>query len=119
MKASLLDFVKSQNSLVTLHLYDAGLSPSETTELLSSLCQSSSVASLEDLNINGSADFDSDEACEYLAQLIDTALALKKLNIDGQDFDRYVKLNIDYAVVADPADDKIDHKQGSIRVIRK
>ena len=84
MHASLFDFVKSQTSLVTLDLYNAYLSSSETTEVFQSLCQSGSVATLEDLNMEEAANFESDEACQYLAQLIDTAHALKKINISDQ-----------------------------------
>ena len=75
--ASLLDFIKSQTSLVNLNLRDAYLSSSETTEVFSFLYQSSNVATLQDLNMEYAANFDSDEACQYLTMLIDTALALK------------------------------------------
>ena len=115
--ASLLDFVKSQASLVTLNLSAAYLSSSETTEVLSFLCQSGSVASLQDLNMRYAANFSSDEACQYLAQLIDTALALEYIDIRYQKGGRKVKLLLEYAIVADPADDKVVPKQGSIKVV--
>ena len=81
---SLLDFIKSQTSLITLNLRQAYLSSSETTELLLFLCKSSNVATLKDLNMRTAANFDSDEACQYLAQLIDTAHALKNIDIYKQ-----------------------------------
>ena len=84
IKASLLAFVKSQTSLVKLSLsfecLSSCLSSSETTEVFSSLCESGSVATLEILNMCEAANFDSDEACVALAQLIDKANALKKID---------------------------------------
>ena len=84
--------------------------------MLSSLCESGSVASLQDLNMVDAANFSSDEGCQYLAQLIDTALALNKIDIRGQNGDRRVKVLVKYAIVAEPADDKVVPKQGSIKV---
>ena len=117
MHASLFDFVKSQTSLVTLDLTGAYLSSSETTEVFQFLCQSGSVATLQDLNMQLAANFSSDESCQYLALLIDTALALKKINIRGQVGEREVKLLLEYTIVADPADDSVVPKQGSIKVV--
>ena len=87
--------------------------------MFKSLCESGSVATLQDLYMYEAANFSSDESCQYLAQLIDTALALKKINISYQEGDRKVKLLIDYAIVADPADDSVVPKQGYIKVVSK
>ena len=64
------------------------------------------MATLQDLDMLEAANFDSDEACQYLAQLIDTALALKLITIRGQIGERMVKLNVDY-------------EQGSIKVANR
>ena len=85
--------------------------------MLSFLCESGSVATLQDLNMQLAANFSSDESCQYLALLIDTALALKKINIRGQVGEREVKLLLEYTIVADPADDSVVPKQGSIKVV--
>ena len=45
------------------------------------LWQSSNVATLEDLNMMFAANFDLDETCECLAEFIDSAHALRKLDI--------------------------------------
>ena len=118
-KASLLDFVKSQTSLVNLNLSQAHLSSSKTTEVLSFLCQTSNVATLRDLDMQEAANFDSDEACEYLAQLIDSAKALKKIDISIQEGDRKVGVDLEYTVAADPADDTIVQNQGFIEVFEQ
>ena len=49
IKPFLLAFVKSQTSLVTLDLSCDYLSSSETTEVLQSLCESGSAATLQNL----------------------------------------------------------------------
>ena len=67
----------------------------------------------------GVANFDSDEACQCLAQLIDIALALKYLDISYQEGKREVKVLIDYAILATPADDRVVPKQGSVMVVDK
>ena len=86
--------------------------------MLSTLCQSGSVATLESLNMHKTADFSTDEACMYLAQLIDTALALKELDISYQKKGtRSVKLIIEYADVSKSTDDKLVPKQGCIKVV--
>ena len=60
IKASLFAFIKSQTSLVKLDLSDNSFSANDTTDLLCFLCQSSNVATLEDLNLEKAADFSSD-----------------------------------------------------------
>ena len=65
------------------------------------------------------ANFDSDEACEYLAQLIDSAKALKKIDISIQEGDRKVGVDLEYTVAADPADDTIVQNQGFIEVFEQ
>ena len=57
------------------------------------------------------AKFDSDQSCQLLAKLIDTAPSLQTINISHQEGERKVKVLIDYAV---ETDDGI--KQGSIKV---
>ena len=81
------------------------------------MCESGNVATLQDLDMMDAANFSYDEACQYLAQLIDTALVLKEINIYGQSGERVVKVLLEYAIVADPADDKVVPKQGSIKVV--
>ena len=56
------------------------MSSSATEELLSSVLESGSIATVEDVNINMSADLSSDRACTLLAQLIDKAPMLEKCN---------------------------------------
>ena len=66
-----------------------------------------------------SSNFDSDDACQLLIQLIDTATALKIVYIVDQRGKRKIDVKITYAVHADPSDEKVVLKQGSIKVIEK
>ena len=86
--------------------------------MLQWLCESSNFATLEDLNMSHALNFQEKEACELLAQFIDTAPSLKKLNIiqSGEDTLK-VGVLIEHAVEADPKDESVVAKQGLIRVV--
>ena len=99
LRPSLLNFVKSQTSLATLDLMLAYLSPSDTVDLLSWLCQSSNLATLKEMIMYLTFDFSLDEACELIAQLIDTATCLTECDIKQHTTNqRKVKVTIEYAV---------------------
>ena len=75
------------------------------------------MATLEDLNLHSSANFESDEACMFLARLVDTANALRDLDIRWQSGERKVKVCVRYAVDADLADVKVIPKPGCIKIV--
>ena len=69
-----------------------------TEELLQSMCQSSFMSTLEELNVQMTCNFETDEACLHLASLIDTASCLKKLDVSAQQGERKIQVVIEYAV---------------------
>ena len=94
--------------IVSFNEFSAAL----TVEMLSSLCESSCLATLEELDMCASNNYDSNEACSLLAQFIETATSLKKISIRGQRGERTVWLKITYAEEADGV-----FKQGCIKVV--
>ena len=63
-------------------------------QLLQALMESSSVSTIEDLNLYDSSDFTSNEACTLLCTLIDMAPNLAKFDIRHQIGERKVKVEL-------------------------
>ena len=81
------------------------------------MCSSSNLATLEELNLNSTAKFTTQEEYELLAELIDTAENLKKLKIKGQRGHK-VRIEIDYAILSDSSNESIVPKEGTVRIER-
>ena len=120
-KALLFDFVLSQQCLVELELMTAKLDSKQTEELLSFLCTSSNCATIEELDLGYYAcNFDTDQACENLVELVSTAPRIKYCGISEQiGRKRSVYLKIEYAVEADPNDASAVSKEGKIQVLNE
>ena len=71
----------SQTSLVDLNLENSQLSSEETVQVLTWMCQSSNLTTLKELEMCDAFNFELDEACTLLAQLIDTTTILEYFNI--------------------------------------
>ena len=69
--------MKSQTSLSYLGLQDSILSSSETEDLLSWLCSLKDIETPDDVSFYNALNFESDAACELLAQLVDKAHQLE------------------------------------------
>ena len=59
------------------------MSSTATEQVLSTVLESPSIATIEKVDMEWSADFSSDRACTLVAQLIDSAHKLDECKFDG------------------------------------
>ena len=83
------------------------------------LHQSSSKATIQEVNLEHTANFESDATCLQLITLIDTAPCFKKLNIKNQHGERSVEVSIEHAVPANDEGSADAPKPGFIEVKAK
>ena len=91
-RAYLFAFIRDQTSLKELELEWNHMSSSATEELLSTLLESDSIATIKTISLCNSTDLSSDRACTLVAQLIDKAPMLEKLIIRCLFYKREVRV---------------------------
>ena len=87
----LVELISKQSDLKQLNLSYNYFTSIATQAVLTTLANSSR---LETFNLEGSANFDSDEPVEKLAEILQSARYLKEINISGQIGSRRVKAAI-------------------------
>ena len=85
------------SSLQNLDLYNNSFSSVSTEKLLTRIAECSVCSTLQELNLNGSANFDSDKTVRKFADILATAPDLKKCSISYQEGNRKVKITVEYA----------------------
>ena len=80
-RAYLFAFIRDQTSLKELELEGNHMRSNATEELLSTMLESGSIATIKTINMCSSSDLSSDRACTLLVQLIDKAKMLEKFNL--------------------------------------
>ena len=81
-KRHFMEFIQKQNSLEVLQLHTNFFSSEQTEEVFSFLCSCTKLLqTITGLNMFCAANFDTDRACELLAQFIDAATRLKFFDI--------------------------------------
>ena len=78
------EFIGRQEKLQVLRLYCNMLSSEATDELLTQLAQCKAVKTIQKIDLEYSANFDSDVAVQALANIVATAPQLKKCDIQFQ-----------------------------------
>ena len=91
-RAYLCAFIRDQTSLKELEFEWNHISSSATEELLSTVLESGSIATIKTISLTSSTDLSSDRACTLLAQLIDKAPMLEKLIIRCLSYKREVRV---------------------------
>ena len=87
--------------------------------MLTWLCQSSNVATIREIEIYDAFDFEMDEACELLAELIDSATLLTQYSWlkHPSTNKRDIQVVIEYALEANPEDESVVPREGLIKIV--
>ena len=85
------------SSLQNLDLYNNSFSSVSTEKLLTRIAECGVCSTLQELNLNGSANFYSDKTVRKFADILATAPDLKKCSISYQEGNRKVKIKVEYA----------------------
>ena len=106
-----MDFIKQQTCLEQLDLRYNYFSSAATTQIFSSLLESSCINTLEKLNLVESCNFSSDETCALFASFLDKALKLKECDIYKQKGQKEIKFELKVAKVDETGHIKITDKK--------
>ena len=115
MREKIVNFVCSQECLNVLDMGPTLFSANETLQVFKHLCESNVCSTIKKMHFP-ECNFELDEACQYLAQLIDTAASLEHINYGDQRGPRKVVIKLDYEVLPNSDDASVVPKDGQITV---
>ena len=75
-----------------------------TEELLTQLAQAKALRTIQEIDLCVTANFDADASAEACANILANALQLRKVDIQGQQGERKIRVEVKYATAERPED---------------
>ena len=107
---NLARFIENQEIMTHLYIQESEFTDAATAELFKALSKAQCINTLERVDFDYSANFNSDDPCQQLALFLSTAMKLRNCYIGSQKGERKVKAEINYAQ---------EDTKGTIKVLNK